>query len=200
MLTIKDHDDTALRADPCGRQVKVIPADRPARRRLVPSFLADREGVVAIEFAILALPFLLLMLVLMETATIFYAELVMDRAVAKIGREVRTGQITSADLSQDEFKAKLCAEVDFMFDCSKLQVDLKTYGSFGAVPTSAPIKNGDLDTTGFSYTKPTGETITALKAYYKWPLYVDVLRDMATGMSDRSFMVVGSAAFMTEPY
>lgn len=199
MLTIKDHDDIPGR-DRSNGQAVAAGADQKPRSRKLSAFLRNRDGAVAIEFVILALPFLLLMLVLLETATVFYAELVMDRAVAKIGREVRTGQITNADLTETEFKAKLCAEVNFMFDCSKLQVDLKTYGSFGAVPTSAPVKDGDLDATGFSYTKPTGEMITALKAYYKWPLYVDVLREMSTGMSDHSFMVVGSAAFMTEPY
>ncbi|NDW04406.1 TadE/TadG family type IV pilus assembly protein [Jiella pacifica] len=200
MLTIKDHDDASDQKPSHCRKAETAPASHATGRRKIASFLRNRDGAVAIEFVILAFPFLILMLVLIETATIFYAELVMDRAVAKIGREVRTGQITSADLTKDEFKAKLCKEVNFLFDCSKLQVDLKTYGSFGAVPTSAPIKNGDLDTTGFSYTKPTGETVTSLKAYYKWPLYVDVLRKMATSMSDHSFMVVGSAAFMTEPY
>ena len=44
---------------------------------------------MAVEFALLAFPFFLLMMVLIETSTIFYAELVMDRAVAKVGREVR---------------------------------------------------------------------------------------------------------------
>lgn len=200
MLTIKDHDDASDPNALHGRKAKTAAGGRAPGRRKISSFLRNRDGAVAIEFVILAFPFLLLMLVLIETATIFYAELVMDRAVAKIGREVRTGQITSADLTKDEFKAKLCTEVKFLFDCKKLQVDLKTYGSFGAVPISAPIKNGDLDATGFSYTKPTGEMITSLKAYYKWPLYVDVLRKMATNMSDHSFMVVGSAAFITEPY
>ncbi len=199
MLTIQDHVDVPRSDRPNGQDICAADGPRRCARRLS-AFLHDRKGAVAIEFVILAFPFLLLMLVLLETATVFYAELVMDRAVAKIGREVRTGQITNADLTETEFKDKLCAEVKFMFDCSKLKVDLKTYGSFGAVPTSTPIKGGDLDSTGFSYTKPSGETITALKAYYKWPLYVDVLREMSTTLSDHSFMVVGSAAFMTEPY
>nr|WP_281065560.1 TadE/TadG family type IV pilus assembly protein [Jiella sonneratiae] len=173
---------------------------KPLAKRRLARFFGDHRGVVALEFAVLALPFFLLMFVLIETATVFIAELVMDRAVAKIGREVRTGQITAASLSKDDFKAKLCDEVDFLFDCTKLQVDLKTYGTFGAVPTSVPVKNGDIDSSGFSYTTPSAETITSLKAYYKWPLYVDVLRQLATTMSDHSFVIVGSAAFMTEPY
>ncbi|WP_167591678.1 TadE/TadG family type IV pilus assembly protein [Jiella endophytica] len=179
-------------------------AHRPAadlRRtgRLLP-FIRNRDGATTVELALLAVPFFVLMMVLIETSTIFFAELVMDRAVAKVGREVRTGQITSAGLSKEDFKKKLCDEVDFLFTCAKLQVDLKTYASFGVVPTSVPVKNGDIDSSGFSYSTPSGEVITSLKAYYKWPLYVDVLREMATGMSDHSFVVVGSAAFMTEPY
>ena len=106
---------------------------------------------MAVEFALLAFPFFLLMMVLIETSTIFYAELVMDRAVAKVGREVRTGQITTAGLDAAEFKQKLCDEVDFLFDCAKLHVDLKTYNSFGLVPTNVPVKDGDLDTTGFGF-------------------------------------------------
>ena len=186
--------ETAAKADQIATNAK------RRSRRGPGAFLRNRDGAMALEFAMLAVPFFLLMLVLIETSTIFFAELVMDRGVAKIGREVRTGQITGANLSQVEFKQKLCDEVNFLFDCSKLKVDLKTYSSFGVVPSSIPIKNGDIDSTGFSYSTPSGEKVTALKAYYKWPLYVDVLRELASGMSDRSFVIVGSAAFITEPY
>ncbi|MBO0662393.1 pilus assembly protein [Jiella sp. MQZ9-1] len=174
-------------------------SSRPKRRGILP-FLRDRHGVTTIEFAILAFPFFVLMLILLETATTFMAELVMDRAVAKIGREVRTGQITEAEMNEAAFKQKLCDEVNFLFDCSKLQIDLKTYTSFGDVPTSVPMKDGDIDSSGFSYSTPSGGKITALKAYYKWPIDIDFLRDLITDTKDHSFIIVGSAAFITEPY
>ncbi|MEX6508883.1 TadE/TadG family type IV pilus assembly protein [Jiella sp. M17.18] len=179
---------------------KTAQSPEPKHRRGLRAFLRDRRGATAIEFAILAGPFFILMLVLLETSTIFIGELVLDRAVAKVGREVRTGQATNAGVSKADFRQMICDEVSFMMNCGKLQIDLQSYGTFSAIPTSIPVKNGDIDASKLGYALPTSETITALRVYYKWPLYTDVLREMSTTMSDHSFVLVASAAFRTEPF
>jgi len=172
----------------------------PRGRRSWREIARDRSGVAAVEFAMLGLPFLLLLLLLLETGGIFIAELVMDQAVSTVGREVRTGQVTNADLTEAEFKNKICQEVNFLFDCANLHVDLRTYGSFSSISNAVPVKDGDIDGSGFAYTKPGSEQIAALKVYYKWPLYTEIMRSSITDMSDRSFVIVGTAVFQTEPF
>ena len=166
----------------------------------VRKFLKDRRAATAVEFTLLAAPFFLLLMVLAETSTVFIGELVLDHAVARVGREVRTGQVTNANLNKSQFRQMICDRVDFLMDCDKLNVDLRSYGSFSAIPTSIPIKNGDIDTSALGFSLPAAQTITALRVYYKWPLYTDVMREISTKMKDRSFVMVSSAAFRTEPF
>ncbi|MCB8836822.1 TadE/TadG family type IV pilus assembly protein [Aurantimonas sp. VKM B-3413] len=163
-------------------------------------FLRDRQAATAVEFTLLAAPFFLLLMVLAETSTVFIGELVLDHAVARVGREVRTGQVTNANLSKAQFEQMICDRVNFLMDCSKLNVDLRSYGSFASIPTNIPVKNGDIDTAALGFSLPATQTITALRVYYKWPLYTDVMREISTKMDDRSFVIVSSAAFRTEPF
>jgi Flp pilus assembly protein TadG len=45
-------------------------------------FVREKDGVVAVEFAIVAAPFLALMFAIMETALVFFASQVLETAVA----------------------------------------------------------------------------------------------------------------------
>ena len=69
----------------------------------------DESGVSAIEFAILAIPFFLLVFAILETFVAFGAEQLLNYGVDTLGRQLRTGQITfntgeTTDVTEDEFK------------------------------------------------------------------------------------------------
>ncbi len=176
---------------------------RPARIGL---FGRDRRGVAAIEFALLTFPFFMIVFATLETAMVFMAELTLDSAVERTARQVRTGEAqkggaTKTGLTSAEFRSAICKEVSFLLDCSKLQIDLRFYGDNNYdVPTSVPMKNGDLDTTGFGYALPPKNQVTQLRVYYKWPLLLDFMRKSFTTMPDGTFLIVSTAAFKTEPF
>jgi Flp pilus assembly protein TadG len=177
--------------------------DRPVggKRRAWPFRLAgDRRGSVAIEFAFLALPFSLAIFATIETSIVFLAELTLDQSVDRVARSVRTGELQKANMSAEDFRADICRGVDFLLDCSKLHIDIKVYGDYGSLVQPTPIKNGDIDTTGFGYQLGGPETINALRVYYKWPLHTDLLRAYLSDMADGSHLLYSMAAFRTEPY
>lgn len=163
-------------------------------------FARDRRGVTAIEFAMLALPFFALILAIFETSLIFLGELTLDNAVDRVARQVRTGEISKAKMSEQDFSKAICGRVEFLMDCSKLKIDLANYSDFAAIPAGAPIKNGDIDSSAFGYAPPASETIASLRVYYKWPVTTDIMRKYLSDMADGSHLLVGMAAFKTEPF
>ncbi|BDA82645.1 pilus assembly protein TadG [Aureimonas sp. SA4125] len=170
------------------------------RRGRIFRLAGDRRGSAAVEFAILAVPFFLTIFAIIETSIVFLAELTLDQSVDRVARKVRTGELQKANMTAEDFKKEICKGVEFLLDCSKLNVDIKVYPDFGALNQPTPVKNGDIDPSGFGYQLGGPETINALRVYYKWPIHTDMMRAYLSDMADGSHLLYSMAAFRTEPF
>src|SRR5690606_22330655 len=114
-----------------------VPQHRPAahRRGLLSRFRRGEEGVTAIEFAIVALPFCTLMFAIIETAIVFFASQALETATADAARLVMTGQAQKQNMSQAAFKQAICDNMRGMIGCEGLKVDVRTYANFSGSAT-----------------------------------------------------------------
>lgn len=160
----------------------------------------DHRGVVAIEFAFLALPFFMLMFAILETSLVFIGEITLEQAVSRAGRTVRTGEVASANLTQEAFKKNLCAEILFMLRCDGIKFDLESYATFAAIPTAPPLKNGSLDSGSFVYQPGAPGEIMALRVFYEWPLLTDFMRKALAPANGSTYLLQSTDVFKTEPF
>lgn len=179
----------------------------------------SKDGAAAIEFAILAIPYFVIVFAIIETFIAYTAEQLVANAVDTLGRQVRTGNITyqhsntTTDKSQAEFRTLFCNEISILIQCSaseiatpnKLYLDAKPYTNFSDMPTTVPIGGtGDLDTTGMSFAPGGPGTKNMLRAYYKWDIITDLLRPYITNVRPTSasnyFLIVETATFKNEDY
>ena len=165
--------------------------------------LARREdGAAAIEFGMVAAPFLALMFAIMETALVFFASQTLETAVADSARLIMTGQAQSQSFDAAHFKTSVCSKIGGLFDCAGgLYVDVKTYSSFGSVDNSAPVDaNGNLKTSGFGYTPGGPGDIVVVRLMYQWPVYASLLGFNLGNMAGNKRLLMATAAFRNEPY
>ena len=85
--------------------------------RLVRRFLRKKDGAAAIEFAMVAAPFLALVFAILETAIVFFAGQALETATADSARLIMTGQAQKSGLSQTQFKDEVCKRIYGLFDC-----------------------------------------------------------------------------------
>ncbi|WP_182086080.1 TadE/TadG family type IV pilus assembly protein [Aureimonas sp. ME7] len=155
-------------------------------------FARDREGATAVEFALLALPFFLIVFATLEIAMLFMAELSLDSAVDRVGREVRTGQLDTTDMTQEKFRKHLCEQMTSLIDCAKLKIDLRSYPTYGDIDPAPPADNAIV------YQRGGPGEIMALRVYYVWPLLTDLMRAAISGGT--GFRLTSIAAFRSEYY
>ncbi|MCH4548651.1 MULTISPECIES: TadE/TadG family type IV pilus assembly protein [Rhizobium] len=183
----------------------------------------SREGAAAIEFALLAIPYFLVIFAILETFVAFAAEELVSNAVDTMSRRMRTGQITynlgrTTDMNQAQFRQAFCDEISILIRCSttevatpsKLYLDVQTFSTFSAIPTTIPKvstdKYADINTAAFKYAPGGAGTINMLRAYYRWEITADLVRPYITTIrpSDASmpsqYLIVGTAAFQNEQY
>ncbi|SCB38304.1 TadE/TadG family type IV pilus assembly protein [Rhizobium multihospitium] len=188
-----------------------------ARRRVRGSlreFVRSRDGTAAIEFALLAIPYFLIVFAIIETFVAFTAEQVVSNAVDTLARQIRTGQITAANTTSQQFRQAFCNEIAVLITCSSTEVqtpanlylDVESYSSFASMPTTIPLNSySDLSTTGFTFTPGGAKSLNMVRAYYRWQIITDLLRPYLTNVhptngSASVYLIVATAAFQNENY
>jgi Flp pilus assembly protein TadG len=176
---------------------------RLLRARVARRFVRQQGGAAAVEFALVALPFLALTFAILETALVFFAGQTLETAVADTGRLIMTGQAQTGGFSQADFKNQVCARLaGGLFDCTNgVYVDVKTYSSFSnAATNTAPVNNGEFDTTKMAYTPGNPGCIVSVSLYYQWPIYVSLLGDTLSNLNGNKRLLVATSVFRNEPY
>lgn len=187
----------------------------PAKRRIYARFRKSQDGTAAIEFALLAFPFFLLIFATIEAFIAFAGEQVLANAVDTMARQVRTGQIK--DLDAEQFRTKFCAEISLMITCAenedpedkKLYLDVREFATFADIPNYIPkVDNAlysELDPTDFGYSPGGPTSVNIVRAYYRWEVMTDLVRPFITnirkeGEMPRDYLMVATAAFRNENY
>jgi Flp pilus assembly protein TadG len=187
---------------------------RKPKGGLMRRLFKDKSGTSAIEFALLALPFMMVIFASLETFTAFTAEQLLANATDTMARKVRTGEITLAKTTPEAFRKAFCDEISIIMTCSateakipsKLFIDVRSFTDFSQIPSALPRKDGDLDTSSFKFDPGGPTTITIVRAYYRWEVITDLVRPYITNLRPagssmpNDYLMVATAAFRTESY
>ena len=188
-----------------------IPRRRPMKG-LRERFLARRDGAAAIEFALLALPFFVMVFASIETFVAFTGEQLLANATDTMARKIRTGEIRST-MSKEDFRKAFCEEIKILMPCSateaakpdKLFIDVRSFATYADIPKAVPITDGDLDTASFKFEPGGKKTINIVRAYYRWDVVTDLVRPMLSSVrsadgSRQNYLMVATAVIQNEDY
>jgi Flp pilus assembly protein TadG len=150
------------------------------------------------EFAMLALPFCLLIFAILESCVSFAAQQLLSNAVDDVARAVRTGQLT--EVSQTVLHNRICAKMELMVadNCPNLQVDMRTYPTFQqAAEDTFSIVNGkvvfdigpDGNPVALKAERGAAGSKVTFRAFYMWPVMTDLMRaSMSTVGGDKTLL------------
>jgi Flp pilus assembly protein TadG len=164
-------------------------------------FARQQDGVAAVEFALIGVPFLALIFAILETALVFFAGQALETAVADSSRLIMTGQAQNQNFSQTDFKNAVCARIYGLFDCQAgVSVDVRTFSSFASATMPSPLDSQGNLQTGFSYNPGGPGDIVIVRLFYQWPVFVSLLGSNLSNMGGNKHLIVATAAFRNEPY
>ena len=172
-----------------------------ARRRL-PRLNARRDGSAAVEFAMVALPFMIMLFSVLEIAFVFVLDSVLENAVIETGRLVRTGQADAASYTSTNFKTGVCNRMSiFASGCSaKLTVDVRVIPQFTNPNPPDPLGGGGFSATQMTYTNGQPGNLMLVRAWYKHTLFTPFLQSGLSRLGDGSAYLMATTAFRNEPW
>jgi Flp pilus assembly protein TadG len=175
--------------------------------RALCGFARNESGTAAIEFGVVAIPFLALMFAIIETAMVFFVGQTLETAVADSSRLIMTGQAQAQAFDQAAFKTDICARASGLFDCSKLAVAVQTYTNFNNAQQDADVSDPKtlVDNNGnfkaFPYNQGCPGDIILVRVMYQWPIYVSLLGlNSLADMAGSKRLLLATATFRNEPY
>ena len=179
---------------------RAIPAVRVARP--AGGFLARRDGAAAVEFALVAIPFLAIVIAIMQTAIVFFAGQVLETATETAGRQLLTGAVQTANMTQSQYKNLVCASLPGLLSCNGIMVDVRATSSFSSADMSYPALtfSGGAVTTPMQFQPGNPGDIVTLKVMYLWPVVGGPLSLNAANQTNGQLLLVASAVFRNEQY
>ncbi len=183
--------------------------DGKARLKSRAGFFSDKRGSTALEFAMLAIPFALLVFAILESCISFAGQEVMANVTDDVARQLRTGQLQQNNVTEASIKQLICSRLEIIVakDCPGLFVDLREYPSFADAATAGFQISGDqilLTQAGssktFTVAPGLAESINMLRVFYKWPVMTDLLAKQMQSFDDGTTLHFASVTWQNEPF
>jgi Flp pilus assembly protein TadG len=177
-------------------------ASRKRRRSRCAAFAGDTRGATAVEFALVGAPFLALIIALIQTFLVFFAQEMLESVVRQSARLVMTGQVQAQQMTASTFQQTVCNQVVILFNCSGLMVDMQVASAWSSTNTAMPTltfnSNGTISNT-WQFNPGNAGDIVVLRVMYVWPVILGPLGFNLSNLSNGNRLIMSSAAFQNEP-
>jgi Flp pilus assembly protein TadG len=191
-----------------------------AKIRPIRAFVADRKGATAIEFAMIAMPFLGLIGAVLETGLVYFQTAQLQMTTEYASRSVLVGTMPAGLTYQQFINQYICTwqttgtvspyTLSKMFDCSKVKVDISVPTSWSNANTANNFY-ATADSTATIVLPPSGQ-IGVVRIAYPVPAFIAVLtggvftgqtiNHVTAGQTNVSgaatYIIMGIYAFMAE--
>ena len=131
----------------------------------------NQRGATMVEFALVAVPFFVLLYGAFEISFIYWANQELENASSHGARLIRTGQAQAGAMTQAQLKTEICSRTAVLVGCAtKLRVDVRSATTFaGIVPPSPLDGSGGLkNDSAFSFSPGVAHDVVLVSAFYNW--------------------------------
>lgn len=164
-------------------------------------FCGNELGGAAVDFALVMLPFIAVLMAIVQSAIVLFAGEVLKTAAANSARMIFTGQAQTANWSAAQFHDKVCANLPVMFACSSnIYVDVRSFSTFSAVDLPSPTDPSGNLTKNYVYQPGGPGDVIVVRLIYQWPIFGATLGIGLVNSASNTNTLVSTAAFRNEPY
>jgi Flp pilus assembly protein TadG len=189
-----------------------------SRERIRRNWISNKDGAVAVEFALIATPFFLLVMAVIEFGMVLWAGAALDDATQSVARKIRTGQFQSAtnsitpETAAALFREEICSRMEVLMPCARSSADgtsvedpfyfdVRTFESFTDVDVSELAVD---EVTGLTITKfdPGGESqVVLVRTYYEWDTIIPGSNVLYShGSTSNGVLLSSTTAFRSEAF
>lgn len=164
-------------------------------------WIKQKEGTTAIEFSLMAIPYLFLTLGIIELSIMYASASLLEGATGSAARLVRTGQIQQsvAAAPEDMFRDQICAYATVLIDCEDVVVEVLQMDSYTDYDDMQPQydEDGNMVSQGFNAGGSNDRIL--IRVAYRYEMMTPFIGPLLAG-EDNSRLFVSTIVLQTEPY
>ncbi len=180
---------------------KNVSLRRRLGRALLSPFLKSKDGTAAIEFGIVAIPFFMFLMGIMEMSILFFGGVALENGMVEAARQVRTGQLQFGGGGANQFRDVVCDSIDAFMSCdpSELYIDVRTFDDFGNVNFEDPLEDDDLGD-DLQFDPGQGGDVILVRVFYTWDILTPLIGELFVNTGGEYRLVSSAMAFRNEPF
>jgi len=173
---------------------------------------AARRGAVALEFAILAIPFFMWIMFIFELGYDLFTQEALDAALQSAVRQIQTGNAQGVTTGQAFIKSYLCPAARGLLECQNMSISVTaldaTVPDYSYTPTpSIELSKGEIvpfnDSAGGVFCNAMPKQLVLVQALYIGPSFIaGLLPGVLSARYGNSMAhpTLATAGFVVEPY
>jgi Flp pilus assembly protein TadG len=170
--------------------------------RLISRWRTNRSGATAVEFGIVAMPFLMFLYGIMMVGFYFFMTFTLENGLERASRLIRTGQAQKANMTDVQFKNVVCSYIPGFINCeNKLLINVRSFPEADLTPVVTRgecLNNGSL-TNLTTYSPGAANQVVLVTLCFEWE-FANKLPFMQLGDMGESRLIQAATVFRTEPY
>lgn len=168
-------------------------------KKLFGGWVRKTDGVTAIEFSLLFIPYLLLSLAIIELSLMFVSASLLEGATGSAARLIRTGQLQQSGGDQVQmFRDALCDYTSVLISCDDLRVEVQELASFGDAEALAPQYDEDGNLVE-AFSPGGSDSSVLIRVAFRYQMMVPLVGPLLTGPGG-SMLFMSTIVLRTEPY
>jgi Flp pilus assembly protein TadG len=161
----------------------------------------DKSGATAIEFALLAGPFLLIVLGLIEIGIQYFTSTSFESAVQRTARLIRTGQAQTASMDLPALRKAVCDDIYNLFDCmNNTAFQVSILSSMTSVPTDAAVDEDGKFVLEEDFNAGKGSDYVLVRGYFQFHPLLDVFGVIRHRLANGNYLYGATVLFRNEPF
>lgn len=162
----------------------------------------DKKGVAAVEFAIVAVPFFMVIIGILETCLFFAAGSALEGAAHDAARVLRTGQAQKSGDPLAMFEDRMCGTVGIIVNCEDITyevVEIPADGFYGVSDFDPTFDaDGNLESQGFEAGGV--ESTMLVRLFYRYEFMTPFVGHMMGDEIGNSYGHMSTVVLRNEPY
>ena len=168
--------------------------------RFFRSFIKRKEGTTAIEFSLLAIPYLFVSLGIIELSIMYASASLLEGATGSAARQVRTGQLQQAlGDPATNFRDSICSYATILIDCNDVEIEVIPMDTYADFDSFAPVYDGDGNLVSQGFDAGGSDEIILIRTAYRYEMMTPVIGRLLAG-ADNSRLFMSTLVLQTEPY
>lgn len=162
------------------------------------------DGSVAVEFAMLAIPFVYTTIAIIELSMFFAASNMLEAGVSESSRMIRTGQLQTQTAlpAEQAFRQDLCSNLYVLIDCDDILLEVVSMpgDSFQNADDYQPRYDEDGNFDPRDFNAGGAEDVVLIRVYYRYHLMTPIFAQIFSREADQTIPIMSTVVIQSEPY